>query len=140
MSWAESHQDSFWRPDQKKQPPNGWLGVWNPNGNKDLIAFVPYRLEKFLKDETYEPRSIIRIWKDDGYLKVEGSNLKCKVMRDGDRTRYYVLKRKGFLKKKNYRVRPNLPMSTGQSTTFSKKRVLSKKGSYRVRPNLPMGI
>ena len=107
MSWASSHKDSFWRQGLRKQPVTGWLGVWNAYGRRQLIAFVPHRLKTFLHDQGYEPNSIIRIWKEERYLKFKGKDLTCKISLEGQRTRYYVLKRENFQKRKDFRVRPN---------------------------------
>jgi len=100
MSLEASRKKSFWSPGNKNQPMGGWLGVLNPDGKKDLIAFIPHRLESCLKERHYDVRSILRIWKEERLLKIDGNNLKCKVTLDGDRPRLYVLRREEFLKKK----------------------------------------
>jgi len=57
------------------------------------VAFMPHQLEKFLKDRGYEAKSIIRTWKDKGWLDTAGEKkgLKKKVSLDGERPRCYVI-------------------------------------------------
>lgn len=119
LSWVVSSKEAFWRPgrnDSSGAPFNGWLGRWNPDdgasgknvygkklrwgnteedGNSELrsIAFMPNHLHKFLKTEGYEPKAVIRTWKDNGWLDVGGEKkgLTKKVSLDGDRARCYVI-------------------------------------------------
>ena len=87
ISWAMSSKDSFWTKSADKQPPTGWLGAWNPlNHRKDrqkgwdeddddsllTLGILPNALEKYLKEKGFEPKSIIRTWKDKGWLDTKG--------------------------------------------------------------------
>jgi len=120
VSWTVSNKDYFWKAgdDSTKQPLNGWLGVWNPDervhklrkkshkksarpdwDGRDTddglgsVAFMPHQLEKFLKERGYEAKSIVRTWKDKGWLDTTGEKkgLKKKVSLDGERPRCYVI-------------------------------------------------
>jgi hypothetical protein len=95
MSWASSRKESFWRSggSEKAQPSDGWLGVWNPDGKKDFIAFMPHHLRDFLKAKGYEPHAIIQTWGDKKWILRDRKDLARKVMLDGERVRCYFLKK-----------------------------------------------
>ena len=76
----------------KTQPPTGCLGNWE-NG-KDL-AFLPHVLEKLLEEQGHDHHSILREWKDRGWLNTKGETkgLKKKAKVGTERTRCYVIRK-----------------------------------------------
>ena len=91
MSWANSHEAEFLnRRDAKLPPPNGgFAGRWDKNegvpNQADLlqtnrsskkrekrkheaIMFFPHKLDEILRDGGFDPESVRRTWKDNGWL------------------------------------------------------------------------
>jgi len=126
ISWAESNRESFLGNEKSDRVPNGgWLGIWNPNveassrkskrtgdweeleesdhSKLQSLAVFPHHLKKVLKTEGYESFSMLRLFKDKGWLDVIGEKkgLTKKITRDGERHRCYVLTEKAIQKAKN---------------------------------------
>jgi putative DNA primase/helicase len=91
MDWAYAHQEDFFgRAQRNHQPHGGWAGRWekcqpvplDPGQDSEAwrwIGFVPLRLSALLRDAGYEPESIIRTWRDDGWLLTNnGADGKCR--------------------------------------------------------------
>lgn len=120
-AWAVQYQARFWgRGNEDKTPAQGWLGAWpninwsrstreiiranrgcdgipsDDNGdNWYYIAYLPHKLEDYLRQKGFEPKSTIRAWKERGWLDVNGEakgNQK-KVAVGNERTRCVVVRR-----------------------------------------------
>jgi putative DNA primase/helicase len=78
MAWAYAHvEDFFGRRKVGASPPTlGWAGRWDGGRSSGgstwtEIAFLPIRIHAVLRDEGYEPDSVIRIWKGRGWLHTQ---------------------------------------------------------------------
>jgi hypothetical protein len=78
VDWANAHEKEFYGRGEWKAPFNGWSGKWEDsrgNGtgkiNQSSLAFFPHRLREILEEGKFEPKSIIRTWKDRGWLECE---------------------------------------------------------------------
>jgi hypothetical protein len=60
-----------------------------------FIAFYPHVLKKLLKDHNHDPDSILRTWRDRGWLDTSGDRkrLQKKLRIGGEETRMVVIKR-----------------------------------------------
>ncbi len=99
MSWATKYQDSFWgRHDPDRKGYGGWYGAWENIENWKSIAFLPDELNEFLRKRNFEPKSIIRAWKDRGWLDAENKQkgFQKKITIAGQRTRCVVILRHAF--------------------------------------------
>ena len=105
-------------PDSDKEnthsPYGGWLGAWPGLGQGSIsavnlgtrdtssepcwewIAFLPVKLDKLLRDEGYEPRSIKRSWADRGWIRRGKKSLTVKVNVSSQRVRCVVITREAI--------------------------------------------
>jgi hypothetical protein len=91
IDWANSHQEEFFgraKPSHKplgkgetrevRQPHGGWAGRWDKNvllpqqpkgqDNWPWIGFIPAKLHSILRDDDFEPDSVLRMWRDEKWL------------------------------------------------------------------------
>lgn len=95
FSWANAHSNRFLgRAEQA--PHAGYLGVWPDRDNWRRIAFHPPELDEFLSKRGFEPKSILKTWRDRKWLATEGKGLTKKVAVAGERPRCYVVRRRAF--------------------------------------------
>lgn len=109
MDWANSNQHRFFeRAGHDKTPPGGWVGRWEksarvPGPNRDeqiewqSIGFITLPLESLLHDGGFEPKAIIRMWGDEGWLltTTEGNKTRRKIKErvDGENVWLVAIKR-----------------------------------------------
>ena len=79
MAWAYGHRAEFvGRRGRDLLPPTqGWAGKWDIKASGDdtatwtEVAFLPLRIDAVLREGGYEPHSVIRVWKERGWLHTE---------------------------------------------------------------------
>lgn len=95
FSWANAHSNRFMgRAEQA--PHAGYLGAWPEGDDWKNIAFHPHKLDEFLSKRGFEPKSVLKTWRDRKWLAAEGKGLTKKVVLEGTRTRCYVVRRRAF--------------------------------------------
>jgi putative DNA primase/helicase len=101
LSWATSRSSTFYgrhreTPEGKPtEPYGGWNGRWDANEGYSFIAFGPVNLKTFLSSVGFHPDSILRSWKDRGWLETDGddSRLTKKIRLGSTSTRMIYVKR-----------------------------------------------
>lgn len=99
MAWIAANAAKFrGNPEARNFAPNdGWYGVWiiNTREHGQCVAVAPHMLERFLRDEGYDPAAILRAWREKGWLVPDHDKkqLRRLVKVEGILDRYYVLKR-----------------------------------------------
>ena len=76
-------------------PTDGWAGRWEIRQDWEWIAFLPHRLRDLLRDQEFEPESVIQIWADRGWLmqnKGKG-NHQFRVRINGNLTWTFAIRR-----------------------------------------------
>ena len=104
VSWMHSHQSEFYgrhRIDQADvpiQPAAGWAGRWASGESWENVAFMPDRLRDVLRRLEHEPDSILRVWRDRGWLTTDSDRkrMQQRVRLAGERPYMYVIKREAF--------------------------------------------
>ncbi len=96
FSWANSNSKRFWGRSDERGPLHGYLGVWPDGDNWRNIAFLPHELDEFLRKRGFEPKSVLKTWRDRKWLAREGKGLTKKETLEGTRTRCYVVRRRAF--------------------------------------------
>jgi hypothetical protein len=105
VEWANAHENEFYGRDESKARFSGWAGQWvasraNAIGKtkRSSIAFLPYRLNQILQEGKYEPKSIIRTWKDRGWLECEKGHNTQHVRMPKENIRMIVVRGKAIEK------------------------------------------
>lgn len=107
VSWVSANEHAFYGRERRDQngnpipPPGGFAGRWDDEGpllednEWTFIAFYPHVLKKLLKDHNHDPDSILRTWRDRGWLDTSGDRkrLQKKLRIGGEETRMVVIKR-----------------------------------------------
>jgi hypothetical protein len=106
VSWAAANEHAFHgraRTDQFNNPippPGGFAGRWDKNPARgddgwSFVAFYPHALNKLLRDHDHDPDSILRTWRDRGWLDTSGDRkrLQKKLRVAGEERRMVVIKR-----------------------------------------------
>ncbi len=107
MSWAAAHEEEFFGRRKIPSPPptQGWAGRWDENVTDKAedccwswIAFNPIRLNTVLTEGGFEPGSIIRTWRDRGWLRVEvdsdgTTRTHCRMRMGRENPRFVVILR-----------------------------------------------
>jgi putative DNA primase/helicase len=106
LSWAYANEHAFHGRERKDQndnpiaPSGGFAGRWDDDSvfgdnNWSFIAFYPHVLKKLLKDQGHEFESILRSWRDRGWLDTSGDRkrLQKKVRVSGQERRMVAIKR-----------------------------------------------
>jgi putative DNA primase/helicase len=101
MSWAVAHQKTFdGRGDHDRDgtqiaPTQGWSGRWDKGGTWDEIGFFPGTIDRVLTERGYDPKAIIVLWKDQGWLvgDSDGKHIGKQVRVDGEKTRMITFSR-----------------------------------------------
>lgn len=75
-----------------REPAGGWIGK---SLRGEGVALFPPQVESFLADRGYEPRGILRHWRDNGIIETDGTRMTKKMMVDGQRVRVIVLRLDG---------------------------------------------
>jgi len=80
LSWATSRPSTFYGRHREtaegkaSEPYGGWNGRWDAHQGYEFIAFNPVNLKNFLSSEGFHPDSILRSWKDRGWLETDGDD------------------------------------------------------------------
>ena len=101
MSWAVAHQETFDgrgvydRDGVQRSPIQGWSGRWDKGNTWQEIGFFPGTVDRLLTDHGYDPKAIISLWKEQGWLvsDTDGKHLGKKVRVDGELTRLLTFSR-----------------------------------------------
>jgi hypothetical protein len=101
LSWAASRPSTLYgrhreSPEGKAtERYGGWNGRWDAHQGYEFIAFSPVNLKNFLSSEGFHPESILRSWKDRGWLDTDGddSRLTKKIRLGSTSTRMIYVKR-----------------------------------------------
>jgi uncharacterized protein (DUF927 family) len=104
VSWMHSHQSEFYGrhrsdPDDVPiQPSSGWAGRWVRGADWEDVAFLPDRLREILRRLDYEPDSVLRAWRDRGWLSTDKDRkrMQQRMRLAGERPYMYVIKREAF--------------------------------------------
>lgn len=59
-------------------------GVINPG---EYVAIFPHKLKKILSDEDYSPSSVLKLWKEKGWIQTQERNMTYPVRFQGRRVR-----------------------------------------------------
>jgi putative DNA primase/helicase len=78
-------------------PHAGWLGAWRTGPSWRLIAFIPRQLEQLLRDGGFDPRAVVRAWKDKGWLLAEKGRTTARVTVHKDRHHCTCISREAFV-------------------------------------------
>jgi putative DNA primase/helicase len=82
IGWAVSNSQRFEGRERADMggavvPSSGYAGKWRNADDWDEIAFLPPVLKGVLEDDGYEPQSILRAWRDRGWIDCrDGKNTK----------------------------------------------------------------
>jgi hypothetical protein len=103
VSWASANEHAFYGRGRRDQddnpipPPGGFAGKWDAGRSKEwsFIAFYPHVLKKLLKDHNHDPDSILRTWRDRGWLDTSGDRKRFqkKLRVEGEERRMVVINR-----------------------------------------------
>ena len=97
FSWANAHSNQFIGRAGQAPYAAGYLGAWENSDEWKNITFFPHKLDEFLSKRGFEPKSVLKTWRDRKWLATEGKKgLTKKVVLDGTRTRCYVVRRRAF--------------------------------------------
>lgn len=82
----------------QKQPFSGWLGRWDREGEWGYIYIFPERIKEFLDKSGYEVDEVLSGWRENGWLKTNGSRYVCTkhFPPTGTTTSFYAIKREAI--------------------------------------------
>jgi len=101
MSWAVAHQETFDgrgvydRDGEQRAPVQGWSGRWDKGDTWKEIGFFPGTMDRILTERGYDPKAIVALWKEQGWLvrDDDGKHTGKQVRVDGEKTRLITLSR-----------------------------------------------
>lgn len=73
-AWAHASVIQFVGKEDSLRPPAEYLGVWRDFGDNPadrFVAFYPQKLRAFLTKEGFSYQSVLRQWRDRGWIKTE---------------------------------------------------------------------
>ncbi len=82
LEWCDSNSARFVGRELEpgKAPVNGWLGKWE-RGDDSPLAIYPKYVEDILSQQKFHPDSILKEWRERGWLDANGPNRFTKLTR-----------------------------------------------------------
>jgi len=91
IAWAHSREEAFigrhqadLRTDRARVPASGWMGCWSQDSDWQSISFFPHALNRVLRDLGYQPETVLRGWRDRGWILAEQGRCTTNVNIDGE--------------------------------------------------------
>lgn len=91
-SWAHASINQFYGKEEFGRPPSQYIGTWrHVSGDTHFIGFFPTRLRDFLITQGFSPDTVIRQWRDRGWLRTQAGKTTCVVKIQGDAQRMVLI-------------------------------------------------